>query len=107
MMLLCFHKSRVAWQWLPACRPTVRVQVTGMKKSKGSLRTLPVMLRLSRSPAGTAAVMGVRILCIVLLYGIMELSHFFAYAWYLHLICFVIKPVALVPTESCVAAAET
>ena len=78
-----------------------------MKISKCSLRTLPVMLRLSRSPAGTAAVMGVRILCIVLLYGIMELSHFFAYAWYLHLICFVIKPVSLVPTESCVAAAET
>ena len=53
------------------------------------------------------AVMGVWILCTVLLYGIMELSHFFAYAWYLHLICFVIKPVSLVPTESCVAAAET
>ena len=95
-----------------------------MKISKCSLRTLPVMLllemlspalmlavllaayfvkKLGGEPAAAAvailagmAVMGVWILCTVLLYGIMELSHFFAYAWYLHLIYFVIKSVSLV-----------
>ena len=84
-----------------------------MKISKCSLRTLPVMLllemlspalmlavllaayfvkKLGGEPAAAAvailagmAVMGVWILCTVLLYGIMELSNFFAYAWYLHL----------------------
>lgn len=42
------------------------------------------------------AVMAVWILCAVLLYGVMELSHFFAYAWYLHLVYFVIKAASLV-----------
>lgn len=95
-----------------------------MKISKRSLRTLPVMLLLEMlSPAlmlavllaayfvkmlcGEAAaaavaviagmaVMTVWMLCTVLLYGIMELSHFFSYAWYLHLIYFVIKAASLV-----------
>ena len=95
-----------------------------MKISKRSLRTLPVLLLLemlspvllslaillayfvTRSGSAAAALISallpsllitaVWIVCTVVIYGIMELSHFFAYSWYLHLIYFVIKAVSLV-----------
>ena len=95
-----------------------------MKISKRSLRTLPVLLLLemlspvllslaillayfvTRSGSAAAALISallpsllitaVWIVCTVVIYGIMELSHFFAYSWYLHLIYFVIKSVSLV-----------
>ena len=92
--------------------------------SKRSLRWLPVFLLLEMlSPAVTLAAMlpayllktsvsesaaaaavllvGMAVVAVwitgtVLLYGVMELSRFFAYAWYLQLIYFVIRAVSLV-----------
>lgn len=95
-----------------------------MKISKRSLRTLPVLLLLEMlspillllgillayfvnlSGSGAAAIVtamipslltiAIWIICAVVIYGIMELSPLFAYAWYLHLIYFIIKAVTLV-----------
>lgn len=95
-----------------------------MKISKRSLRTLPGLLLLEMlspilllsgillayfvnlSGSGAAAIVtamipslltiAIWIICAVAIYGIMELSPLFAYAWYLHLIYFIIKAVTLV-----------
>ena len=95
-----------------------------MKISKRSLRLLPVTLLLEMltpfltfliiivagviaGAAGklagtvTAAFSGLLLVAVwitgsVFVYGIMELSRYFRYSWYLHIVCFVLKAVNLV-----------